>query len=74
MGKKFGPKRIMNFFPKYGFGIRDPGSGKNLFRIPDPGSKRHRIPDPDPQHWKCEKNIDFSFLFLFFEPVLHYCI
>ncbi len=27
--------------------IRDPGSGKNLFRIP--GSKRHRIPDP--QHW-----------------------
>ena len=26
----------------------DPGSGKNLFRIP--GSKRHRIPDPDPQH------------------------
>jgi hypothetical protein len=30
-----------------GSGIRDPGSGKNLFRIP--GSKRHRIPDP--QHW-----------------------
>jgi hypothetical protein len=27
-----------------GSGIRDPGSGKNLFRIP--GSKRHRIPDP----------------------------
>jgi hypothetical protein len=29
--------------------IRDPGSGKNLFRIPYPGcrgSKRHRIPDP----------------------------
>ncbi len=26
----------------------DPGTGKNLFRIPDPdpGSKRHRIPDP----------------------------
>jgi hypothetical protein len=37
---------------KYGFGIRDPGCGKNLFRIPDPGpgSKRHRIPDPEPQH------------------------
>ncbi len=32
-----------------GPGIRDPGSGKSLFRIP--GSKRHRIPDPDPQHW-----------------------
>jgi hypothetical protein len=26
--------------------IWDPGSGKNLFRIP--GSKRHWIPDPDP--------------------------
>ncbi len=29
----------------------DPGSGKNLSRIPDQGWKRHRIPDPDPQHW-----------------------
>jgi hypothetical protein len=29
----------------------DPGSGKNLFRIPDPGVKKHPIPDPDPQHW-----------------------
>ena len=56
--KKFGPifKKLWNFLPKklslnspkYGFGIRDPRSGKNLFRIP--GSKRHRIPDPDPQH------------------------
>jgi hypothetical protein len=26
--------------------IRDPGSGKNLFRIPDPGVKKHPIPDP----------------------------
>jgi hypothetical protein len=26
-----------------GSGIRDPGSGKNLFRIPDPGFKKHRI-------------------------------
>jgi hypothetical protein len=34
-----------------GSGIRDPGSGKNLFRIPDPGVKKHPIPDPDPQHW-----------------------
>ncbi len=33
-----------------GSGIRDPGSGKNLFRIQ--GSKRHRIPDPDSQHCK----------------------
>jgi hypothetical protein len=31
--------------------VWDPGSRKNLFRIPNPGSKRHRIPDPDPQHW-----------------------
>jgi hypothetical protein len=31
---------------KYGFGIRDPGSGirKNLCRIPDPGVKK--APDP----------------------------
>ncbi len=27
-----------------GSGIRDPGSGKNLFRIPDPGIKK--TPDP----------------------------
>jgi hypothetical protein len=28
--------------------IRDPGSGKNLFRIPDPDPevKKHPIPDP----------------------------
>jgi hypothetical protein len=26
--------------------IRDPGSGKNLFRIPDPGVKKPPIPDP----------------------------
>jgi hypothetical protein len=25
---------------KYGFGIWDPGSGKNLFLIPDPGVKK----------------------------------
>jgi hypothetical protein len=29
---------------KYGFGIRDPGSGKNIFRIPDPEVKK--APDP----------------------------
>jgi hypothetical protein len=39
-----------------GSGIRDPGSGKNPFRIPDPGSRGQkgtgsRILDPDPQHW-----------------------
>jgi hypothetical protein len=35
--------------------VWDPGSGKNLFRIPDPGVKKapdpgSQIPDPDPQH------------------------
>jgi hypothetical protein len=47
--KKFGPifHELLKFLPKklspspqkYGLGIRDPGSGKNLFRIPDPGSR-----------------------------------
>ncbi len=46
---KFLPKKLSPSPQKYGFGIRDPRSGKNLFRIQ--GSKRHRIPDPDPQHW-----------------------
>ncbi len=47
-------QRILStFYPrncsqKHGFRIRDPGSGKKLFRIPGP--KRHRISDPDPQH------------------------
>jgi hypothetical protein len=49
-------KNYRTFFPKnchltlksmgLGSGIRDPGSGKNLFRIPDPGVKKHWIPDP----------------------------
>ena len=30
--------------------VWDPGSRKNLFRIPNPGSKKHRIPDPNPQY------------------------
>jgi hypothetical protein len=44
-----------------GSGIRDPGSGKNLFQIPDPGVKKVPDPgsgsatldppDPDPLHW-----------------------
>ncbi len=38
-----------------GSGIRDPGSGKSLFRIPDPGPGVKKAPDPrsripDPQH------------------------
>ena len=29
-----------------GSGIRDPGSGINLFRIPDPGSRGQKAPNP----------------------------
>jgi len=36
----------LSFVAVFGSGIRDPGSGKNLFRIPDPGVKKHPIPDP----------------------------
>jgi hypothetical protein len=32
-----------------GSGIRDPESGKNLFRIPDPGVKK--APDPGSRIW-----------------------
>jgi hypothetical protein len=32
------PSKIWAWDP--GSGIRDPGSGKNLFRIPDPGVKK----------------------------------
>jgi hypothetical protein len=58
--KIFGPifKKLQNFLPKklsissqkYVFGIRDPGSGENLFGNPDLGVKKAPIPDPDPQH------------------------
>ncbi len=41
-----------------GSGIRDPRSGKNLFRIPDPGVKK--APDPDPQH--CCQDPDLAIL------------
>ncbi len=36
----FLPKKLSISSQKYGFGIRDPGSGKNLFLIPDPGVKK----------------------------------
>jgi hypothetical protein len=32
-------KKLSKSSSKYGPGIRDPGSGKNPFRIPDPGSR-----------------------------------
>ncbi len=37
--------------------IRDPGSRKNLFRIPDPGVKKHPIRDPDSQHCFYDKAV-----------------
>jgi hypothetical protein len=42
-------KNYRTFYPKisflkYGFGIWDPGSGKNLFRLPDPGVKKASDP------------------------------
>ncbi len=36
---KFLPKKLSPSPQKYWFGIRDPRSRKNLFRIPDPGSR-----------------------------------
>ena len=51
--KERSKKKLYNFLlkknvPKFSeVWVWDPGSGKNLFRIP--WSKRHRIPDPDPQ-------------------------
>jgi hypothetical protein len=44
--KKFLPKKLSLRSQKYGwrFRIRDPESGKNLFRIPDSGVKK--APDP----------------------------
>jgi hypothetical protein len=44
---KLFPQNIVNKLSK--IWVWDPGSGKNLFRIPE--SKKHRILDPDPQHW-----------------------
>jgi hypothetical protein len=40
----------------------NPGSGKNLFKIPDPGSRGQKgtVPDPDPQHWCHEVNNVFE--------------
>jgi hypothetical protein len=37
-------QKIVTKLLKYEFGLRDPRSGKNLFRIPDPGVKK--APDP----------------------------
>ncbi len=53
-----------------GSGIQDPGSGRNLFRVPYPGSKRHHIPDPypDPQHCKNVQQYLRVFLLLAASP------
>jgi hypothetical protein len=39
----------------FGSGIRDPGSGKNLFRIPDPEVKK--APDPGSGSATLAKNV-----------------
>ncbi len=44
-----------------GSGIRDPGSGKNLFRIPDPGVKKA----PDPGSGSATLGTGTGILFLF---------
>ncbi len=44
--KKFVKKLLKIWSWDPGSEIRDPGSVKNLFRIPDPGVKKHPIPDP----------------------------
>jgi hypothetical protein len=41
---KFFTQKIVINSQKYGFGIRDPGSGKNLFRIQEPGVKKATDP------------------------------
>jgi hypothetical protein len=49
-------QKIVNMLSKiWGW---DPGSGKNLFRIPDPAVKK--APDPDPQHWQFRNVALFS--------------
>jgi hypothetical protein len=40
----FTPKNVIKLSKRYVFGIQDPGSGKNQFRIPDPGVKK--APNP----------------------------
>ncbi len=44
------PKKLSLSSQKYGFGIRDPRSGKTYSGSRIEGSKKHWIPDPDPQH------------------------
>ncbi len=44
--KKTLPENLSLSSQKYGFRIRDPGSGKNLFWIPDPGPRVKKAQDP----------------------------
>ncbi len=50
-------------------GIRDPGSGKNLFRIPDPGVKM--APDLDPKHWSAQLTVESTALCRLWIVFLH---
>jgi hypothetical protein len=64
-------KKIVKKLLKYGLGIRDPrsgirdpGSGKNLFRIPDPGVKKHPIRIRNTGIWH-KKNFGLKILKIF---------
>jgi hypothetical protein len=56
--RTFYPKKLSLSSQKYGFGIRDPGSGKNLFKIPDPGVKKA----PDPRSGSATLNFNFNYI------------
>jgi hypothetical protein len=48
-----------------GHGIRNPGSGKNLFRIPDPGPGVKMAPDPGSRIRI--RNTDLTYAYLYNE-------
>jgi hypothetical protein len=53
-----------------GSGIRDPGSGKNLFRIPDPGGKK--VPDPGSGSATLVINIKINLMYVLVCPSQEY--
>ncbi len=54
---------------EFGSGIRDPGSGKNLFRIPDPGVKM--APYLDPKHCSAQLTVESTALCRLWIVFLH---
>ncbi len=57
----FYPKKMSKSFKKYGFGIRDPGFGWNLFRLPDPGVKKAPDPGFATKRYHCRGSVPLSF-------------